>query len=1104
MHIIFSRQIGFTFFIIVLAFFFPTRLNAETEPKSNLSKKGLGKFPKQTFIMFGHEAWQTEGNELAKARLVVKKIAEYSKDHQLVSNWAGGTRLIEGITDGSLTIYTCDWWNDMLRNSAFKSAGLNGRLSVYSCTKRDVASSTEEMVEGFKNANFQHISPALIFQNRIYTFDVWQYGFMNKGEAGLGWIDPKLAESKYNGMLLQNWVLIQLQAKRHFIGFNFNFQDSSIISNTKRGFVKRIQDYFNPMFKKRSVALGAECVLSEDLKRNKLALKKIISKNGGQALYLDKSTGEFMNASPLEQVVLGQSSLDPKTMYEYLLRKKLIFRTRSVKIIVNSDEEAPKAINNAKVLLTTKKGIKHKITKKSDGLYEITGVAPGIYKISIQAEGYVSPKGEEELKDKFHFLALKEENPEPLEKAYSLVPVEKDIKIQVLNSLGKNIENAEVRLFPVPESFKGKQRTNDDGLAIFKEVPPGKYSIEANARGFKKILVHNQLNIKADKPLEYSGKTIAVKLQPILSKVLVTVSDNTGKPVIGADVNIQGGAKVFTDAEGKALFKDIYPRKEEYVFSIAKKGLPSPAPQKLLIYPAKETGIPLQLNFLITTGGTISVKVIDGVRKTPVPNASLRLSGNQDANAFSDNSGNAVFQGLGFGKYYLSTSTEGFLPTKDIAIDITPKLLNQSRTLTLYQGKRVKVFIQDGAKKGQKVKDLIPGSYLSLNNGPAIFAPVGSVDLNIRQDATVKKYVFTVWAKGYNKKTVTEFYGGLPRYKRIVLNPQAGEAPEPSNNKVVKQDNALKERTAFMKAMIGRIRNRQERMLVDFKYGMHKRKYGRKAQIKPYPPEVAANYAARNRNHKEKPAWESACQKTRQALDAHPQRTAPAIVNGMNKAGEAYRTFYNFTRRRNITAAMVKEKGDEAVRLVKEAMFDFSKQPMQKKYNSLLEGKRVTFIDNPVFKLKYELEYKNGHVCLVGFYHTLEGKKVNYRSGALDPNYYIGQNPKHRFGGQMLLTEYAGYHLYDAEQKPNQPNDLKVIVFVEMKGDKIRELYRLQIGTGSKYLRKTSKRASHGASINQWGFTTFWYLDYLEYSPDGKIIPKTVLLKNGRFVIQPR
>ena len=47
-------------------------------------------------------------------------------------------------------------------------------------------------------------------------------------------------------------------------------------------------------------------------------------------------------------------------------------------------------------------------------------------------------------------------------------------------------------------------------------------------------------------------------------------------------IPLQERIETVTDDSGKAVFKDLYPNRDAYLFTVTKKGLPSPPSQKLL------------------------------------------------------------------------------------------------------------------------------------------------------------------------------------------------------------------------------------------------------------------------------------------------------------------------------------------------------------------------------------------------------------------------------------------------------------------------------------------------------------------------------------------
>src|SRR5215470_475807 len=60
----------------------------------------------------------------------------------------------------------------------------------------------------------------------------------------------------------------------------------------------------------------------------------------------------------------------------------------------------------------------------------------------------------------------------------------------VIDSQGKAVQGATVKLTNAEKNYNRVQSTNDEGGYVFSAIPPGIYSIDVEAAGFKKVSVN--------------------------------------------------------------------------------------------------------------------------------------------------------------------------------------------------------------------------------------------------------------------------------------------------------------------------------------------------------------------------------------------------------------------------------------------------------------------------------------------------------------------------------------------------------------------------------------------------------------------------------------
>ncbi len=163
-----------------------------------------------------------------------------------------------------------------------------------------------------------------------------------------------------------------------------------------------------------------------------------------------------------------------------------------------------------------------------------------------------------------------------------------------------------------------------------------------------------------------------------------------------------------------------------------------------------------------------------------------------------------------------------------------------------------------------------------------------------------------------------------------------------------------------------------------------------------------------------------------------PEMTSPIMRQAMNKAMKIQSTVFSPAAAGSfpLEAAMTSIPAIEKTLL----------NPDPYRPELPAEGKEQTVIDNPQFGLKYWLVARGGHLFLEGYYHTAEGRKVEYKSRPMDET-----DPLSAAVGLFITPAGTGYHLYIEEKAPWQPVSHSVLNVTMMKGSSISERGRFDI-----------------------------------------------------------
>ena len=236
------------------------------------------------------------------------------------------------------------------------------------------------------------------------------------------------------------------------------------------------------------------------------------------------------------------------------------------------------------------------------------------------------------------------------------------------------------------------------------------------------------------------------------------------------------------------------------------------------------------------------------------------------------------------------------------------------------------------------------------------------------------------------------------------------------------------------------------------------------------------------------------------ALRKHPLITAPIMRYAMGRVDEAVReTDQGFRAAANprllkpgeatarirfllkgdnsITASELAELVKQNTKTVRDALLKPETPPLVN-YPPGKEGTKEVVLDNPAFKLHYDVEYRDGTVRLTGYYHTWQGKKVEYRSEPMHRD-----EPKSK-GFHLFVTKAGtGYHVYRADSGDVwQPEDRATVIVTRMRGEEIEIIHRLDADAGKPYTQGFSLQSP---GTYQDGPRDYWSVEYKAYRSDG-------------------
>jgi len=370
----------------------------------------------------------------------------------------------------------------------------------------------------------------------------------------------------------------------------------------------------------------------------------------------------------------------------------------------------------------------------SPGVYEFHGLQPGDYRFLAQAEGFSALDGNPAA---VAVVTLPEAvGPVPTATLY-LVADDLAVRGFALDERDGAVPWAVLRLVPVVSADAPlPAAVGPDGAFTFVPVKAGGYRLTAKARGFAPC---PDLPVQVDLPTRAGIGPVApiiVKFDPILSEVVITLVDDAGKFVTGAEVQLLGEAAVTND-RGTVGFVDVRPTPGALV-SVRAKGY-APVRRHLVILPNSAPSR-IERTIELKHGAGIQVSVIDFDTGNPVPEATVAVSYEKEyASAATDSQGVASISNLRPGFVYVSVVKPGYLSRDNIEIDLTNTVDGEmlNFTISIEMGMRLKVLVKDD--RGE----LIPGAYVSLDHGLDRFAPTGTTVL-----VPVKPGAHTIRAKG--------------------------------------------------------------------------------------------------------------------------------------------------------------------------------------------------------------------------------------------------------------------------------------------------------------------------------------------------------------------
>jgi len=217
----------------------------------------------------------------------------------------------------------------------------------------------------------------------------------------------------------------------------------------------------------------------------------------------------------------------------------------------------------------------------------------------------------------------------------------------------------------VTGSYSGTALTGTDGSFIFNGVTPGTVTITASKTGYYTISATG--TVAAGMIINFNPK---LSTQPpaattgnLTGRIL---SASTNSPIQGAMISLSGGPSTTTDAQGMFLINDIAPG--IYQVTISSSGYTGQIYQVVI---AAGVTTDMQTIYLApasqATMGNIIGRVYDGSTNTPLPAASIVLSGGPST--ATDTQGVFLINDISPNTYQVTISASGYISqTSQVAI----------------------------------------------------------------------------------------------------------------------------------------------------------------------------------------------------------------------------------------------------------------------------------------------------------------------------------------------------------------------------------------------------------------------------------------------------
>lgn len=172
--------------------------------------------------------------------------------------------------------------------------------------------------------------------------------------------------------------------------------------------------------------------------------------------------------------------------------------------------------------------------------------------------------------------------------------------------------------------------TDAEGMATFKSLPVGDHPYVIT----KGLLYADYTGILS---VVDKDDTVRVKMTPLLYAVTITVKDEGGNSLAGANVTLSGYGILATDADGKSVFTNVVPGNNR-IYSVNKSGYQ----EKIDVLNVVDADVNITVT-LIVIPYSVTLKTVDA-GSNPIEGATVSATGIADV--VTDGSGNAVLADL--------------------------------------------------------------------------------------------------------------------------------------------------------------------------------------------------------------------------------------------------------------------------------------------------------------------------------------------------------------------------------------------------------------------------------------------------------------------------